>query len=274
MVSREQLGALFPRATAARLDAFAQQSDTLFAQFGISGTPNRLHYFLAQIAHESGGLTITEENLNYSAPRLMQVWPSRFPTIAAAEAVARNPERIGNLVYANRNGNGPPESGDGFRYRGRGYIQLTGRSNYAVIGAEIGVDLVAAPDRAASVQDVLLVACGYWRRRGINAICDTGDFTKVTRAINGGTIGLEDRRAWLDKVRRVLADPPRQQPNAAVVRQVQLALQRRGFASVGAADGVVGERTAAAIRLFRQRNGLSNGLIDDQLLDLLEVDHD
>lgn len=272
MVSRQQLGVLFPRATAARLDAFAQQAPALFTRFGISGTANRLHFFLAQIAHESGGLTVTEENLNYSAPRLMQVWPSRFPTLASAEAVARNPEKLGNQVYANRNGNGPPQSGDGYRFRGRGYIQLTGRANYAAIGAVVGIDLVASPDRAASVQDALLVACGYWQHRGLNAICDTGDFVRLTRVINGGTIGLEDRRAWLDKVRRTLAEPPRQQPSASVVRHVQLALRLRGHTEVGAADGIIGERTASAIRLFRMRNGLPDGLIDDQLLDLLDID--
>ncbi len=273
MVTLKQLQTLYPRATPAVTGAFAKDAPELFGRFGIADTPNRLQFFLAQIGHESGGLTIVEEKLNYSAERMTRVWPSRFPTVGAAQSFAHDPEKLANFVYAGRMGNGPPAGGDGFRFRGRGYIQITGRDGYENVGARAGIDLVAKPERAAAPADALLVACAFWRWKNLNALCDTGDFAKVTRRINGKLVGIEDRRAWLDKVRRALAAAPAMsgQPKPDVARAVQLALRARGFTAIGAADGLIGEKTAAAIHLFRQRNGLGDGLIDDRLLDVLEI---
>jgi putative chitinase len=275
MIDRAILEQLYPRASDAVLKAFAEQNGPLLGQFGISATALRLEFFLAQIGHESGGLTITAENMNYSAPRIAEVWPRRFPTVADALPYAHNPEKLANKVYSNRMGNGPPESGDGWNYRGRGLIQITGRDGYRSVGAIAGIDLEAQPARAAEPGDALLVACAFWEWKGLNALCDTGDFEKVTRRINGGTIGMADRLAWLDKVRRILSLPMPlvDQPTAEIVRKVQLALRARGFADVGAADGIVGPRTAAAIRRFRRENGLPDGLIDAQLLDLFAIAH-
>jgi putative chitinase len=271
MLSEAQLKAIYPRAPGALISALVSQSGPVFQEFGISALPNRLHYFLAQVGHESGGLTVTEENLNYSAQRLMAVWPKRFPNLAAAQPFAHNPEKLANKVYSNRMGNGPPESGDGFRYRGRGLIQITGKDGYGEVGVRIGLNLVGEPDRAAAPADALRVACGFWKWKNINPACDAADFVKVTKLINGGTVGLDDRRAWLVKVRAALAEPPpvSKQPSAADVRLVQLALRARGFTEIGAADGLLGSRTAAAISKFRQRNGMPPGLIDDQLLAVL-----
>ena len=271
MVTLAQFQSLYPRAKAGHVDALAARSTAIFNEFGISQLPNRLHFFLAQIGHESGGLSIVEENLNYSAPRLMQIFPNRFPTLASAEAVAGSPQRVGNAIYANRMGNGDVASGDGFRYRGRGYIQLTGTNNYRLVGAHAGIDLISSPDRAFAPDDALRVACGFWALNNLNAVCDTGDFTLLTKRINGGTIGMPDRLAWLDKVRRTLSAPPGRQPAVETVRAVQRALMARGFSGVGAADGDLGEHTAAAIRLFRSRNGMPDGLIDDALLAVLGV---
>jgi putative chitinase len=171
-------------------------------------------------------------------------------------------------------GNGPEGSGDGFRFRGRGYIQITGRDGYANVGREAGLDLVGQPDLAFSPEHALPVACGFWRWKSVNEVCDTGDFEKVTRRINGGTVGMTDRRAWLDKVRRTLATPPSPaaQPPVDEVIAVQRALQARRFTEVGAADGVVGPRTIAAITRFRQQNGLPAGLIDAKLKRALGID--
>jgi putative chitinase len=278
MLSEDQIKEIYPRAKADRTASFAQQNADLFQRFGIDASPTRLCFFLAQIGHESGGLTITVENMNYSAKRLTQVWPKRFPTLASSQPFAGNPEKLGNSVYANRMGNGSPGSGDGFRYRGRGYIQITGRDGYKQVGAIAGLDLVGDSDLAADPRHALLVACSFWQWKKLNPICDTGDFVKVTRKINGGTNGMTDRRAWLDKVRRILHAPIPQAAEvipAETIVAVQRALQSRRFTEVGAADGLMGPRTAAAIMRFRQQNGLPDSppavLIDDDLIDALGI---
>jgi putative chitinase len=267
-----QLRELFPRAAEGHIAAFARQNGELFARFGIDGTTVRRDFFLAQIGHESGGLHITEENLNYSAERLCAVWPSRFPNVAAAQPYARNPERLANRVYGGRMGNGPEESGDGWRYRGRGYIQITGRDGYARVGRIAGRDFVANPQEVFEPQYALLAACAFWEWKGMNAICDGGNFVSVTRRINGGTNGLDDRRAWLDKVRRTL-EPPASEPAAVPPPfdpiALQRALQAAGYSEVGAADGVVGRRTRAAVTRYRHEHGMPEGGIDAALLTAL-----
>jgi putative chitinase len=268
MLTKETLRALFPRAPEAHLEAFAAQAPTLLKQFGIADTPTRLQFFLAQIGHESGGLTIMEEGLNYRANRLREVWPSRFPDDAAASRCAGNPELLANTVYCDRMGNGPLASGDGWRYRGRGYIQITGRDGYRNVGSRIGLDLEGQPDLAHGAQHALAVACGFWAWKGLNALCDGGDFAAVTRRINGGVNGLADRKAWLDKARRVLSTPipENEQPPAVDAVAIQRRLQALGYREVGAADGIIGPRTQAAIARFRQEKGLPDGLIDAALL--------
>ncbi len=269
-----QLTELYPSARAGHIERFAERSPTLFDEFGIADTPVRTAFFLAQIGHESGGLSITAENLNYRAERLCQVWPNRFPDIAAAEPFARNPEGLANSVYADRMGNGPPGSGDGWRFRGRGYIQITGRDGYASVGDIAGLDLVGEPDLAASPEHALHAACAFWRWKGINALCEPSGFVAVTKRINGGVNGIADRREWLKKVERVLGQEPPAgaPPSAADVVAVQRALQDFGYAELGAADGLIGPRTRAAIQRFRQENGLPPGQIDDALRAALGLD--
>jgi putative chitinase len=272
MPGRELFEALYPRAETAHLDALTKHSDALFARFGIKAG-NRLTYLLAQVGHEPGGLTVTEENLSYRAERLVEVWPSRFATVAAAAPFARNPQKLGNHVYADRMGNGPPGSGDGFRYRGRGYIQITGRDAYREIGVLAGLDLEASPDLATEPEHALLVTCAFWQWKGLNAICDTGDYVAATRRINGGLNGLADRRAWLDKVLRTFADPGEKEAKvpAAEAIAVQRALQRAGYPEVGAADGIVGVRTISAIARYRQKMDLPPGGIDKALKQSLGI---
>jgi len=277
MITRSQLATLYPRATAARLDAVSASAAQVLPRFGIDKTHNRMAFFFAQLGHESGGMTIVEENLNYSAERLTVIFPRHFPNLAAALPFAGKKEKIANLVYGNKIGNGPPESGDGFRYRGRGLIQLTGRANYKEIGRHAGVDLEANPDAAAAGPNLLLAAATFWDLKNLNATADADDFRLCTRKINGGTIGMPDRLEWLDKARRVLATvpPKKAQPSAAVVIAVQKKLLALGFAGVGAADGQIGPKTAAAIEALRLQKGLPKGdpkhPIDNALLQALEL---
>jgi putative chitinase len=167
------------------------------AKYGID-SDRRVAMFLAQTSHESSGFRITQENLNYSAARLVQVWPKRFDARTAI-AYDHKPEMIANRVYADRLGNGPEMSGDGWRYRGRGLIQLTGRSNYAAFGAESNPDDVAAPALAA------MSAGWFWSKNGLNKLADAEDVLAVTKRINGGTLGLEERKKLYSKARAVFA---------------------------------------------------------------------
>ena len=174
--------------------AVIEQIPQAAADFGIT-TNLRLAHFLAQCALESTNFTAVVENLNYSAPRLLQVFPKYFKNVDV-NAYARNPQKIGNRVYANRMGNGDEASGDGFNYRGRGYIQLTGKNNYQAFSGFIGEDCVAQPDLVATKYP-LASAAFFFNSNRIWAICDRGandaTVTSVTKAVNGGTHGLADR---------------------------------------------------------------------------------
>ena len=165
------------------------------AKFQIN-TPLRLAHFLAQCGHESGGFKATSENLNYSAKGLMGIFKKYFPTEALANAYQRNPQKIANKVYANRMANGDEASGDGFKFRGRGYIQLTGKANYTAFGKAIGEDITANPD-VVSGKYALLSAAWFWSNNGLNKLADGGStdavVTTITKRVNGGTIGLADR---------------------------------------------------------------------------------
>ena len=165
------------------------------AKFQIN-TPLRLAHFLAQCGHESGGFRLTQENLNYSAKGLNGIFKKYFPTEAAAAAYARNPQKIANKVYGNRMGNGDEGSGDGYKFRGRGYIQLTGKDNYTAFGKSIGEDICSNPDKVAS-QYALLSAAWFFSKNGLHKMADGGAtdavVTSITKRVNGGTIGLADR---------------------------------------------------------------------------------
>jgi putative chitinase len=165
------------------------------AKFQIN-TPLRLAHFLAQCGHESGGFRLTKENLNYSAKGLMGIFKKYFPTEAAANAYARQPEKIANKVYGGRMGNGPESSGDGAKFCGRGYIQLTGKDNYTAFGKSIGEDVCANPQVVAE-KYALLSAAWFFNKNGLHKMADGGAtdavVTSITKRVNGGTIGLADR---------------------------------------------------------------------------------
>ncbi|MCL6619728.1 MAG: glycoside hydrolase family 19 protein [Thermomonas hydrothermalis] len=164
-------------------------------RYGIT-TRRRAAHFLAQIGHESGSLTRTEERLDYSARRLLEVWPGRFDA-ASARSYAHQPERIANRVYARRMGNGDEASGDGWRYRGRSPIQLTGRDNYRHMGDMTGLPLLDRPDLALQVEHGATIAAAWWQENGLNALADTGDILAVSRRLNLGTVNTSRMPAGL-----------------------------------------------------------------------------
>lgn len=177
------------------------------ARFGIT-TPLRLAHFLAQCGHESGGFRATQENLNYSAKGLCGIFRKYFPSVTLAMQYERKPEKIANKVYANRMGNGNEASGMGWKYRGRGYIQLTGFENYKSFDATVPEDIVANPDLVAT-KYALASAAFFFKKNGLWAICDRGagmdTVTAVTKRVNGGTIGLADRQKHFNEFYHLLA---------------------------------------------------------------------
>lgn len=149
--------------------------------------------FLAQCIHESGGFVFLTENLNYRAESLMKVWPRHFPDLTIAKQYERNPEKIANKAYANRMGNGDESSGDGWRYCGRGLIQLTGKSNYQAFADSIETPLEVIPGYLQTFEGAVQSACWFWETNNLNALADKKDILGLTKKINGGTIGLDDR---------------------------------------------------------------------------------
>lgn len=194
-----------------RAAAWTQPLQRAMTHNGIT-TPRRVAHFLAQIGHESASLSRLSENLNYSANRLLEIWPSRFTRDAALQ-YARKPEAIANRVYAGRMGNGSEASGDGWRYRGRSPIQLTGRDNYARMSTLTGLPLLEVPELALQPEEGSRIAAAWWQANGLNALADSGDILAVSRRVNLGTVrtrrmpnGLADRVARTRRAADVLGD--------------------------------------------------------------------
>lgn len=169
---------------------------SLLGKYGVN-TPLRLAHFFAQIDHESG-LRPISENLNYSAQGLKRVFGKYFTDLEAVNA-ARKPELIANRVYANRMGNGNEASGDGWKYRGRGFIQITGKNNYKALTESTGIDYVNNPELLLTEADSMISALWFWDLRGLNRYADNDDINQITRRINGGYNGLEHRKELLKK---------------------------------------------------------------------------
>jgi len=169
-------------------DAFQQ----LLPDYDIN-TPLRVAHFIAQCAHESGNFAFIEENLNYRAASLMSVFKKYFPSIDIAQQYEKKPEKIANRVYANRMGNGDEASGDGYKYRGRGLIQLTGKDNYTFFAGSLGIPVGEAAAYMSTFEGAAQSACFFWEQNKLNRFADANDVKGLTRAINGGFIGLDDR---------------------------------------------------------------------------------
>ena len=166
-----------------------------FQKYDIN-TPKRQACFIGQCMHESGGFRLTKENLNYSASSLMKTWPSRFPDMDTAEKYEHNPVKIASKVYAGRMGNITPE--DAGMYIGRGLIQLTGKDNYKTASDALNEDLLATPQLVEEPRYAALTAGWFWNKKGLNALADSNDIETMTKRINGGTLGLDDRKAKIN----------------------------------------------------------------------------
>jgi putative chitinase len=176
----------------------------LLPQYEIN-TSERIAAFLAQCAHESGGFVFIKENLNYRWQSLRKVFPKYFPTDALAQQYEKQPEKIANRVYANRMGNGPEESGDGYKFCGRGLIQVTGRENYSWFAASLQITPEEASEYMETFEGAAQSACWFWESNNLNQWADKRDILTLTKRINGGTIGLEDRKKHYEHCLHILS---------------------------------------------------------------------
>ena len=193
MITQEQLKQLLPKNP--YISHWHKALEQLFPDYEIN-TPQRMAAFVAQCAHESGSFMFLTENLNYRWQSLRKVFPKYFPDDAIAQDYANRPnkqEAIANRIYASRMGNGPEESGDGYRFRGRGLIQLTGRHNYTWFAASLEISPEEATEYLTTFEGAAQSACWFWETNKLNQWADKGDILTLTKRINGGTIGLDDR---------------------------------------------------------------------------------
>lgn len=200
-ITQEQLAQIIPKNS--YQDQWREALNTVLPRYQID-TPQRVAAFVAQCGHESAGFTALRENLNYGAPGLMSTFKKYFPTQELANSYARQPERIANRVYADRMGNGNEASGDGWRYCGRGLIQLTGKNNYTAFANSIDMPIEEVPAYLETFEGAVESACWFWNTNRLNQHADSGDLDTMTRRINGGMHGIEDRRARYDNALRVL----------------------------------------------------------------------
>lgn len=232
-------------------------------------TPKRIAMFLAQCGHESGGFSVMAENLNYSAKALDKVFGKYFARAGRdAKQYQRQPAKIANVVYANRMGNGDTESGDGWKFRGRGYIQLTGHDNYTRFANYIDKDIDEAIEYLETVEGAIVSACWFWKTNGLNELSDAGDIRNVTRRINGGFNGLKDREHHYHKALGLFGSsapaPKRTSTPSKGSTFITLKLGDRGDevakmqTALGiTADGVFGTSTRRAVKVFQRSKGLT-----------------
>jgi putative chitinase len=194
MITVELLQQICPKTKRQVLERYAEPLNEVARYYDMFENPKRVAAFLAQLAHESGGFNAVVENLNYSAKGLMTTFKKYFPTEALATQYQRKPEMIANRVYANRMSNGDENSGDGFKFRGRGLIQLTGRANYTRFAQDLGISLEDTVAYLETPAGAVSSAGWFWDNNNLNGFCDRDDFVGLTKRINGGTIGLEDRK--------------------------------------------------------------------------------
>lgn len=204
-MDKETLKKCLPDARQSNIDKFVDPLSKAMEKFEIN-TPIRQAAFLAQIAHESSSLSRVEENLNYSVTGLITTFPRYFRTAVEAEPYARKPEKIANRVYANRMGNGNEASGDGWKYRGKGPIQITGKDNHKAVGDALDYDFVSRPEDIMLPGAGAMSAAWFWKINGLNELADQGNFEKITKRINGGLNGLEDRRQHWERIKKILND--------------------------------------------------------------------
>ena len=234
-------------------------------------SPNRAAHFFAQTAHESGNFKAFSENLNYGAKGLRGIFGKYFQTDALARAYERQPQKIANRVYANRMGNGDENSGDGWKFRGRGIVQITGKHNYESFGKAIGKNLTEVVEYVGTKMGALESACWYWNSRNINSAADVGDIVKMTKLVNGGTIGLEDRKHHYERALDLLKGKTHLEvkPIVESVRlgstgdTVKLVQKRLGLEE----DGVFGKLTQQEVMKWQMDHGLTpDGIVGPMTL--------
>ena len=199
-ITKEQLSQLIPKNP--YIDQWYEALSVLLPDYEIN-TPNRIAAFIAQCAHESASFTALHENLNYRSETLSKVWPKKFPA-SVAQQYAHKPEAIANRAYASRMGNGDEASGDGWRYCGRGLIQLTGKDNYTAFADSIGITPEEVSDYVQTFEGAAQSACWFWESNNLNQYADSVDIQTMTKRINGGTLGLEDRKKHYEHAKHVL----------------------------------------------------------------------
>lgn len=205
MFTPEQLQEIFPKARRSNIDLYCESINDAMTEFSID-TPRQQAMFIAQCGHESGQFSAVIENLNYGAKGLMGIFKKYFPNEALAKQYERRPEMIANRVYGGRMGNGPEATGDGFAYRGRGLIQLTGKDNYVLCGRDLEYDLVSDPTYLETPEGAARSAAWFWWSRKLNRYADEGNIKECTRRINGGYIGLEEREHFWHSAMDVLGE--------------------------------------------------------------------
>ena len=239
-------------------------------------TPERVAMFLAQCGHESGGFRVLSENLNYSAKALDSIFPKYFKRAGRnANDYHRQPEKIANVIYANRMDNGDSGSGDGWRFRGGGILQLTGRYNYTKFAEAVEMSAEEAVDYVRTKEGALDSACWFWDTNGLNRYCDNMDIVGATKRINGGTIGLEDRKKHyihaLDVLGGDFVEPEKDDLNLnQTIRQGSrgpLVAEVQDKLGIAPADGIFGPGTARSVKKWQTKNGLvADGIVGPKTL--------
>jgi len=283
MLTADQFANLFPRCEDP--NGWVDAMNEVFPKYDIN-TPQRIAAFIAQCGHESGGWRTFSENLNYSAKALDAVFGKYFVRAGRdANDYARQPEKIANIVYANRMDNGDTDSGDGWRYRGRGPIQLTGKANYSAFSADMDVDAVDDPDQVSEDKEIALMsAIWFWNKNGLNKYADSGDIKTMTKRINGGYIGLEDRiHHWEEALHAMGAEVENHQEDEDEDDSFDLddiGVLRKGAKGEGVkmmqealgigADGDFGPGTERALKEWQTANGLiADGIAGPKTLEKL-----
>jgi putative chitinase len=254
--------------------AWADAAMEILPKYEIN-TPNRIAGFFAQTGHESMNFSVLSENLSYRAETLEKLFSKYFSKSGRNAAdYAKQPEKIANVIYASRMGNGDTASGDGYRFRGRGVVQLTGRDNYTAFGKSIGMTAEQVIEYVTTKKGALESACWYWASRKINIACDEGDIVKMSKLVNGGTIGLEDRRKHYEQALAVLGGAvPAPITNAEAIPGVLKKgstgeAVKRMQAELGLeADGSFGPATETAVKKWQAANGLAaDGIVGPKTL--------
>lgn len=205
-ITLELLQKICPKTKRTVLEKYVDALNDVCQYYDMYDNPKRAAGFLAQIAHESGGFNAVVENLNYSASGLRKIFPKYFPTDELAKEYERKPEKIANRVYANRMSNGPESSGDGYKYRGRGLIQLTGKYNYTQFAQGLGISVDETVAYLETPEGAVSSAGWFFDMNNLNSYCDRDDFVGLTKRINGGTIGLEDRKHHYEIALKLLTE--------------------------------------------------------------------